>query len=93
MDVFLVSAHETFVSFANNPSFASSVKKVKKEVSGQESSGHIVGETEKEAANLAIPALTTPRTTAFMPALSPPEVSTAIFIFVRFVVVEERERR
>ena len=40
------------------------------------------GKTEKDAAaNFTIPALITPRTTAFMPALSPPEVSTAIFIF------------
>lgn len=31
-----------------------------------------------------MPALTTARTTAFMPALSPPEVRTAIFI-LRFV--------
>lgn len=43
--------------------------------------------TKKEATDFTIPALTTPRTTAFMPALSPPEVSTAIFIFVRFAVV------
>lgn len=30
--------------------------------------------------HLIMPALTTARTTAFMPALSPPEVSTASFI-------------
>ena len=35
---------------------------------------------KKEATHLRMPALTTARTTAFMPALSPPEVRTASFI-------------
>lgn len=37
-----------------------------------------------------MPALTTARTTAFMPALSPPEVRTAIFI-VEFVILSEQD--
>lgn len=49
------------------------------------------GENEKGAANFTIPTLTTPRTTAFIPALSPPEVSTAIFILVLLGLVEEEE--
>jgi hypothetical protein len=45
---------------------------------------------ERRRTYLRIPALTTARTTAFMPALSPPEVRTAIFI-VRFVFLSEQD--
>lgn len=37
-----------------------------------------------------MPALTTARTTAFMPALSPPEVRTAIFIVSVFRSPQDR---
>jgi hypothetical protein len=36
--------------------------------------------SDEEVMYLRIPVLTTERTTAFMPALSPPDVRTAIFI-------------
>jgi len=36
--------------------------------------------SDDEDMHLRIPVLTTERTTAFMPALSPPDVRTAIFI-------------
>lgn len=59
-----------------------------------------VKKRKEEVANFTIPALTTPRTTAFMPALSPPEVSTAIFIVFaayeggrRVVIVDEPNLR
>jgi len=81
--VLIVSEYEAFVSFANDPSLASPVEKVKREISRRVRLLIRVKKTEKEVANFTIPALTTPRTTAFIPALSPPEVSTAIFIFSR----------
>lgn len=42
---------------------------------------------ENEETYLRIAVFTTARTTAFMPALSPPEVKTAIFILLCFVEV------
>lgn len=41
---------------------------------------------ENEETYLRMAVFTTARTTAFMPALSPPEVKTAIFILLCFVV-------
>ena len=38
-----------------------------------------------------MPALTTARTTAFMPALSPPEVRTAIFIAKFVFLMSEQD--
>ena len=69
--VVAIAADETLVSLADDPGLASPA-------------GVLSGLSGKTAGpgmtHLIMPALTTARTTAFMPALSPPEVRTASFI-------------
>ena len=67
---FGVSTYEAFVAFANDPYFASS----------RICMSIVMMIMMIDCAYLRIPNLTTERTTAFMPALSSPEVRMAIFI-------------
>lgn len=75
-----VSADETFVPFTYDPSLAASMRN---RVSRSPRSRKVVS-------YLLIAVLTMARTTAFMPALSPPEVSTAIFMCAFSVMVNMR---
>ena len=77
-DCFGISADETFVAFPNDIGFATSDKRgIQNGVEWKEYDLAMSGEIEKVETHLKIPVFTIARTTAFIPALSPPDVSTA----------------
>jgi hypothetical protein len=71
--IFIVTTYESFVAFAYNVCLTSSVLRM---------SMVTIDRQARNRAHLRIPVLTTARTTAFIPALSPPDVRTANFILV-----------
>ena len=81
-DVLLgVAANETLVALTDDVGLAASV-----------GGSTTVGRQVKKAC-LRMPILTTARTTAFMPALSPPDVRTAILILAEAMSWSETRRR
>ena len=72
-----VAADETFVSFPDDPRLAAPVKTHRTSPAAR----------RKQRSHLIMAVFTTARTTAFIPALSPPEVRTASFILELVLIV------